>query len=72
MVNPSFAIINQLSHDQSLKWPTVNWPENKIELNDEDFNKIIDFTFSTKSSETLGRTNALLIIQNFIKDVIII
>ncbi len=64
MVNPSFAIINQLSHDQSLKWPTANWPENKLELNDEDFNKIIDYTFSTKSSETLGRTNALLVIQN--------
>ena len=64
MVNPSFAIINQLSHDQSLKWPTDHWPENIIELNDQDFKKTIDYTFSTESSETLGRTNALLIIQN--------
>ena len=64
MVNPSFAIINQLSHDQSLKWPTDSWTENIIELNDPNFKKIIDYTFSTKSSKTLGRTNALLIIQN--------
>ena len=64
MVNPSFAIVNQLSHDQSLKWPTDHWPENIIELNDQDFKKIIDYTFSVESSETLGRTNALLIIQN--------
>ena len=42
MVNPSFAIINQLSHDESLEWPTDHWPENKIQLNDQDFKKIID------------------------------
>jgi hypothetical protein len=59
MVNPSFAIINQLSHDESLEWPTDHWPENKIQLNDQDFKKIIDYTFSTESIETLGRTNAL-------------
>ena len=64
MVNPSFAIINQLSHDQSLKWPTDHWSKNIIELNDQNFKKIIDYTFSIESSETLGRTNALLIIQN--------
>ena len=64
MVNPSFAIINQLSHDESLEWPTDHWPENIIQLNDQDFKKIIDYTFSTESIETLGRTNALLIVQN--------
>ena len=64
MVNPSFAIINQLSHDESLEWPTDRWPENKIQLDDQDFKKIIDYTFSTESIETLGRTNALLIVQN--------
>ena len=64
MVNPSFAIINQLPHDESLEWPTDHWPENKIQLNDQDFKKIIDYTFSTESIETLGRTNALLIVQN--------
>ena len=63
-VNPSFAIVNQLSHDESLEWPTDHWPENKIQLDDQDFKKIIDYTFSTESIETLGRTNALLIIQN--------
>tara|TARA_B110000240_G_scaffold192258_1_gene236122 strand:+ start:558 stop:1652 length:1095 start_codon:yes stop_codon:yes gene_type:complete len=64
MVNPSFAIINQLSHDESLEWPTDHWPENKIQLDDQDFKKIIDYTFSTESIDTLGRTNALLIVQN--------
>ena len=64
MVNPSFAIIDQLSHDESLEWPTDHWPENKIQLDDQDFKKIIDYTFSTESIETLGRTNALLIVQN--------
>lgn len=64
MVNPSFAIINQLSHDESLEWPTDHWPENKIQLDDQDFKKIIDYTFSNESIETLGRTNALLIVQN--------
>ena len=64
MVNPSFAITNQLSHDESLEWPTDHWPEKKIQLNDQDFKKIIDYTFSTESIETLGRTNALLIVQN--------
>ena len=64
MVNPSFAIINQLSHDESLEWPTDHWPEKKIQLDDQDFKKIIDYTFSNESIETLGRTNALLIVQN--------
>tara|TARA_B100001057_G_scaffold500909_1_gene618758 strand:+ start:7208 stop:8260 length:1053 start_codon:yes stop_codon:yes gene_type:complete len=64
MVNPSFAITNQLPHDQSLEWPTDQWTENKIQLNDKDFEKIIDYTFSTESQESLGRTNALLIVQN--------
>ena len=64
MVNPSFAIINQLSHDESLEWPTDDWSENRIQLNDQGFKKIIDYTFSTESIETLGRTNALLIVQN--------
>ncbi len=64
MVNPSFAIIIQLPHDQSLKWPTDHWPEKKVELDNEDFKNIIDYTFSAESIENLGRTNALLIIQN--------
>ena len=33
-------------------------------MNDKDFEKIIDYTFSTESQESLGRTNALLIVQN--------
>ena len=56
MVNPSFAIINQLSHDQSLKWPTANWPENKIELNDEDFNKITANTLVMTGEYDIGST----------------
>ena len=45
MVNPSFAIINQLSHDESLEWPTDHWPENKIQLDDQDFKKIESIYF---------------------------
>ena len=64
MVNPSFAIINQLPHNDAVEWPTNTWPENLIEIDDEKFRAIINYTFSDNSFDELGRTNALLIIQD--------
>ena len=63
-VNPSLAIINQLPHNENVEWPTNTWSENLIEINDEEFKAIIDYTFSDNSYNELGRTNALLIIQD--------
>ena len=64
LVNLSFALTDQLPHDKSIQWPTNKWPENKILLSDDiKFNKIIEHTFSPDSNETLGKTNAILIIQ---------
>ena len=63
-VNPSLAIINQLPHNDAVEWPTNSWPENFKEIDDEGFNAIINYTFSDNSHDELGRTNALLIIQD--------
>ena len=63
-VNPSLAIINQLPHNDAAEWPTNAWPENLKEIDDEGFSTIIHYTFSDNSHDELGRTNALLIIQD--------
>ena len=63
-VNPSLAIVNQLPHNETVEWPTNTWPENLIEIDDEEFSTIINYTFSDDSYDELGRTNALLIIQD--------
>ena len=63
-VNPSLAIINQLSHNDAVEWPTNTWPENLIEIEDEEFSTIINYTFTDDSYDKLGRTNALLIVQD--------
>jgi len=65
LVNPSFALIVQLPHDDSIEWPTDRWPEDKIDVSDKNaFDELIDYTFSAESNDTLGRTNAILVIQN--------
>ena len=63
-VNPSLAIINQLPHDNKIDWPTDVWSENLMDIDDQEFNAIINYTFSENSYDELGRTNALLIIQD--------
>ncbi len=63
-VNPSLAIVNQLPHNKTVQWPTNTWPENFIDIDDKEFSKIINYTFSDDSYGELGRTNALLIIQD--------
>ena len=63
-VNSSLAIVNQLPHNETVEWPTNTWPENLIEIDDEEFGAIIKYTFSDDSYDKLGRTNALLIVQD--------
>ena len=64
-VNQSFALTLQLHHDPTIQWPTKNWSERELTINDEKgFREITDFLFSKESQSKNGRTNSLLIIQN--------
>ena len=64
-VNQSFALTLQLQHDPTIQWPTKNWSERELTINDEKgFRKITDFLFSKESQSKNGRTNSLLIVQN--------
>ena len=64
-VNQSFALTKQLKHDPSVQWPTNNWSEKDIKIDDEvNFRETTKYLFSEESQDKNGRTNSLLIIQN--------
>ena len=35
-VTQSFALTEQLKHDPSIQWPTTNWSEREIKIDDEE------------------------------------
>ncbi len=64
-VNQSFALTEQLKHNPTTQWPTINWSEGDIKIDDEaNFRKITNYLFSEESHDKNGRTNSLLIVQN--------
>ena len=59
-----FALVNQLSHDNNIQWPTKEWHvKSSLLTGSDEFRSMTEYAFSADSNSELGITNALLITQ---------
>lgn len=59
-----FALVNQLSHDNNIQWPTREWHvKSSLLTGSDEFRSMTEYAFSADSNSELGITNALLITQ---------